>query len=180
MDIRRLVRCALLVSLALCLSYLENLLSPLFLPALPGIKLGLANVVTLVALYGLKRGSALMVLLLRCLLGSIFAGNISALLFSLSGGLLAMLTMAIAGRISCFSIYGVSVLGAAAHGCGQILIARLIMPTAQLDLYLCYLLLTALPMGMATACMGAAVARVLLNINGGLEGRKCGFCARRC
>ena len=86
---KAITTCAVLAALALALSYLESFFPPL-LP-LPGVKLGLANIVTVYALYALGASSALAILVVRCLLGSLFAGNASALLFSLLGGLAAML-----------------------------------------------------------------------------------------
>ena len=77
---KRLARCALLSALALALSYFERALPlPLFVP-LPGVKLGLANLVTVFALCVLSCGDALAILLTRCFLGALFAGNASALL----------------------------------------------------------------------------------------------------
>ena len=90
---RQVAMCAMLTALALGLSTLENLFPvTLFIP-LPGVKLGLANIVTVFALYQLGAAPALCILVARCLLGSLFAGNASALLFSLLGGVLAMLVM---------------------------------------------------------------------------------------
>ena len=88
---KAITTCAVLAALALALSYLESFFPPL-LP-LPGVKLGLANIVTVYALYALGPASALAILLARCLLGAMFAGNASALLFSLMGGGLSMLVM---------------------------------------------------------------------------------------
>ena len=83
---RQVAMCAMLTALALGLSTLENLFPvTLFIP-LPGVKLGLANIVTVFALYQLGAAPALCILVARCLLGSLFAGNASALLFSLLGG----------------------------------------------------------------------------------------------
>ena len=85
---RQVAMCAMLTALALGLSTLENLFPvTLFIP-LPGVKLGLANIVTVFALYQLGAAPALCILVARCLLGSLFAGNASALLFSLLGGVL--------------------------------------------------------------------------------------------
>ena len=87
---RQVAMCAMLTALALGLSTLENLFPvTLFIP-LPGVKLGLANIVTVFALYQLGAAPALCILVARCLLGSLFAGNASALLFSLLGGVLAV------------------------------------------------------------------------------------------
>ena len=86
---RQLTLCAVLTALALALSYTENLLPLSLAVPLPGVKLGLANIVTVFALYALGPGQALLILLARCTLGAVFAGNLNALLFSLFGGLLA-------------------------------------------------------------------------------------------
>ena len=83
---RQLTLCAVLTAMALALSYLENFFPLSLAIPIPGIKLGLANIVTLFALYALGPGQALLILLARCLLGAVFAGNMNALIFSLLGG----------------------------------------------------------------------------------------------
>ena len=114
---RQLALCAVLTALALGLSTLENLFPVTLLIPLPGVKLGLANIVTVFALYQLGALPALAILTARCLLGGLFAGNASAMLFSLLGGLTAMLVMILLRRLRCLSIYGVSIGGA--HHAGQ-------------------------------------------------------------
>ena len=116
---RQLALCAVLTALALGLSTLENLFPVTLLIPLPGVKLGLANIVTVFALYQLGALPALAILTARCLLGGLFAGNASAMLFSLLGGLTAMLVMILLRRLRCLSIYGVSIGGAAGHNLGQ-------------------------------------------------------------
>ena len=112
---KNLALCAVLTALALGLSTLENLFPVSLLVPLPGVKLGLANIVTVFALYQLGAVPALVILVARCLLGSLFAGNASALLFSLMGGIGAMLVMIALRRVRGLSVYGVSIAGAAAH-----------------------------------------------------------------
>ncbi len=114
-DVHKLALCAVLTALALALSYLENLFPVALLIPLPGIKLGLANIVTVFALYYLGAFPALAILAARCLLGAMFAGNASVLIFSIMGGVFAMLIMIALHRIRAFSIYGVSIAGAAGH-----------------------------------------------------------------
>ena len=116
---KNLALCAVLTALALGLSALESLFPVSLVVPLPGVKLGLANIVTVFALYELGAAPALVILLARCGLGSLFAGNASALLFSLLGGLTAMLVMIGLKRCRRLSIYGVSIGGAAAHNVGQ-------------------------------------------------------------
>ena len=132
----------------------------MFIP-LPGIKLGLANIVTLMALFFLGEKSAFTILVLRCLLGSLFGGGISGLAFSMTGGLLSMTVMCIFKRCRLISIYGVSILGAAAHNIGQILVAVLLMGSVYVIGYLPYLLLVSVFTGMATGGICAGVFRVL-------------------
>ena len=100
---KNLALCAVLTALALGLSTLENLFPVSLLVPLPGVKLGLANIVTVFALYQLGAVPALVILVARCLLGSLFAGNASALLFSLMGGIGAMLVMIALRRVHCRS-----------------------------------------------------------------------------
>ena len=122
---RELTLCAVLTAMALALSYLESFFPLSLAIPIPGIKLGLANIVTLFALYALGPGQAMMILLARCLLGAVFAGNMSALIFSVLGGVTAMVVMILLSRCGRLSIYGVSVGGAAAHSCGQVAAAVL-------------------------------------------------------
>lgn len=116
----QLTRCALLTALALALSYLENFFPLSLAIPIPGVKLGLANIVTVFALYALGPAQALLILAARCLLGAMFAGNMNALLFSLLGGFAAMLVMILLSRLRLLSVYGVSIGGAAAHNGGQV------------------------------------------------------------
>ena len=121
---RQLTLCAVLTALALALSYVENFLPLTLLIPLPGVKLGLANLVTVFALYALGGEQALLILIARCTLGAMFAGNFNALLYSLLGGLAAMAVMALLARRRGLSLYGVSMGGAAAHNCGNYLRRR--------------------------------------------------------
>ena len=135
---RQLALCAVLTALALGLSTLENLFPVTLLIPLPGVKLGLANIVTVFALYQLGALPALAILTARCLLGSLFAGNASAMLFSLLGGLTAMLVMILLRRLRCLSIYGVSIGGAAARAFssqGQTRTAALSLKLAERDIF---------------------------------------------
>ena len=155
---RELTLCAVLISVALVLSYIERFFPLQMAVPLPGIKLGLANVVSLVALYLLGGRQAYAILAVRCVLGAVFGGSMTGLLFSLTGGTLAMCTMAGARRLPFLSVYGVSILGAAAHNIGQICIAMALMNSVYIGAYLPWLLVVAIFTGLAT---GAACAGVL-------------------
>ena len=155
MNSREIARYALLTALALALSWLESLIP---LPgAPPGVKLGLANIVTVFALWALGPGQTLLILLARCFLGSLFAGNLNALIFSLLGGLCALGTMVFLSRRRGLSLYGVSVGGAAAHNCGQIAAAILTLGSAAPLYYLPVLLAVSLLTGGLTGLVSACL-----------------------
>ena len=147
----------MLAALALALSWVERAFPP---PVpLPGCKLGLANIVTLFALYALGAPSALSILLVRVLLGAMFAGNASALLYSLLGALAALAVMALLARSRRLSVYGVSVGGAAAHNTGQVCAAMLTLGNAAPLAYLPVLLAVSLFTGALTGFVAALLFR---------------------
>lgn len=161
MKTKRLTLCALLIALALALSYTERFIPLQMVIPLPGVKLGLANIVTLIALYLLGPKYAFVILIPRCIFGAVFGGGITGLLFSLTGGILAMATMTLARKLPIFSIYGVSILGAAAHNIGQILAAMVLMHSVYIGAYLPYLLFVALFTGFATGAAGVGILKAL-------------------
>lgn len=163
-TVKQLTRCAVLAALALALSYMEAFFPLVLLVPLPGVKLGLANIVTLYALYALGFPSALCILLVRCTLGALFAGNASALLFSLLGGLSALFVMALLGRSKRLSIFGVSIAGAAAHNCGQVCAAILTLGSTAPLYYLPFLLLVSLFTGALSGLVTALLFRAMAHI----------------
>ena len=166
LSTKQLTLCAVLTAMALALSYLENFFPLSLAIPIPGIKLGLANIVTLSALYALGPGQALLILVARCLLGAVFAGNLNALIFSLLGGVTAMLVMIGLSRVRALSVYGVSVGGAAAHSCGQVAAAVLTLgntaPLYYLPVLLGVSLFTGALTGLITACLLRALGHTKL------------------
>ena len=160
-NARSIALCAVLTALALGLSTLENLFPVTLVVPLPGVKLGLANIVTVFALYELGAVPALTILAARCLLGGVFAGNLSALLFSLLGGFTAMLVMIALHALPRLSVYGVSVGGAAAHNCGQVAAAMLTLGSAAPLAYLPFLLLVSVFTGALTGFVAAMLFRAM-------------------
>ncbi len=150
-----------MIALALALSYTERFIPLQLVIPLPGIKLGLANIVTLVVLYRMRPKYAFAVLIPRCVLGALFGGGITGLLFSLTGGVLALLTMAVSKKTGWFSVYGVSILGAAAHNIGQILASMVLMHSVYIGAYLPWLLIAAVVTGLLTGAAGTGVLRAL-------------------
>ena len=162
---KQLTLCAVLTAMALALSYLENLFPLALAIPIPGVKLGLANIVTVFALYALGPAQALMILTARCLLGAMFAGNANALLFSLLGGFAAMLAMILLVRLERFSVYGVSIGGAAAHNCGQMAAAVLTLGSAAPLYYLPVLLAVSLAAGALTGLVAGSLFPALEHTN---------------
>lgn len=148
----------LCTALALVLAYVEVLIPPLF-PAVPGIKIGLPNIIIVFLLY--RRGvmPAAVVSLLRILLVSVLFGNGMALLYSLAGGILSLLVMTLLRRLQCMSAVGVSVAGGVTHNVGQILMAMLLLDTAQLGYYLVVLTVTGTIAGILIGLCGAVLIR---------------------
>lgn len=174
-KVNQMTLCAILVSMALVLSYIEHFIPlQMFIP-MPGVKLGLANIVTLMALFFLGTKSAFIILILRCILGAVFGGGISGLAFSLTGGIFAMTIMCMFKHCRRISIYGVSVLGAAAHNIGQILVAVLFMESVYVVGYLPYLLLVSVFTGLATGSICAGVFRILKSNRKNISGEELCF-----
>ncbi|MBE6939279.1 MAG: Gx transporter family protein [Ruminococcaceae bacterium] len=161
---RDLALCALLTALALGLSTMENLFPVTLLIPLPGVKLGLANIVTVFALYRLGPARAFAIVIVRCFLGAMFAGNLSALLFSLLGGLAAMSVMSGLRHIRQLSIFGVSIAGAAAHNIGQICAALIAMGSVHVLGYLPVLLAVSLLTGSLTGFISGLLFRAMNHI----------------
>ena len=145
-------------ALALILAYLEILLQPLF-PTLPGIKMGLPNIVIVFLLY--RRGivAAVGVSFLRILLVTMLFGNAMAFFFSVAGAFLSLLLMIILRRMSFLSTVGVSVAGAVAHNIGQILTAMLVLETVELGYYLVILTVSGTVAGIVIGLAGAMLIK---------------------
>lgn len=163
LDTRRVTNLALLVSIGLVLGIIESTFPPL-LP-LPGAKLGLANIATVIALYLFGPSMAFEVTLLRTILGGILRGSVVGLLLSFSAGMVSTLVMvAIYLALDRYvSVVGVSVLGAAAHNVTQLAAAYLLVGQAALFYYTPYLVLLAVPTGLF---VGFASRRVTASLAG--------------
>ena len=145
-----------MVALAFTFSYLESLIPFHF--GIPGVKLGLANLVVVVALYVMKPQQAFAISLIRIFLASITFGNVYTLAYSLCGGLLSFAVM-LAFRKSKLSIIGVSMLGGICHNIGQIIMAAIVMQTARIVYYLPVLLAA----GLATGLLLGIVSKIVVN-----------------
>ena len=154
MKTKKLTTHALLLALALILSYLESLVPMSF--AVPGIKLGLPNVVIVYALYKLGAKSAVSISIVRVILVSILFGNVMTMIYSLAGAVLSLALMWLLKKSGKFSPVGVSVAGALGHNAGQIFTAMVLLETSGLIYYL------------PALCISGAVSGVLIGILGGI------------
>ncbi len=143
---------------ALILAYVELLLPPLF-PAVPGIKMGLPNILLVFLLYRRGIASAIGVSLLRIFLVSLLFGNVMAFFYSLAGALLSMLVMLLLRKMNWMSAVGVSVAGGVTHNVGQILMAMLLLETTELGYYLAVLTVTGTLAGILVGLCGTLLIR---------------------
>ncbi|MGN0334195.1 MAG: Gx transporter family protein [Lachnospiraceae bacterium] len=142
---KRLARMGLLTALAMIAGYIEALL-PLSL-GIPGVKLGLANIIIVFALYFLTPAEAFCINLMRILLIGFLFGNLSTIIYSLAGGIFSFLVMALLKKTEKFSIYGISIAGGVFHNIGQLIVAGLVLETTVFFYYMPVLLAAGLITG---------------------------------
>jgi len=160
MTTKRLTKCALLTAVALTIFVAE---AQIPLPV-PWMKLGLANIVTVYAMFALGPGDTLLILLSRVILGSMFTGGMT-LAYSLAGGLCCYLVMLLLRKILTEKqLWVCGAIGAAAHNLGQMGAAVLIARTPQLVLYLPWLLLVGIPAGAFTGLCAQLLLGRMKNI----------------
>lgn len=168
-SIYDMTRWSILTALALTLSVTETLFFPSMLLPVPGMRLGLSNIVTLLALYLFGAFPTILIVCIRCLIIFAFGGNLTSFLFSMAGGLLAMLVMLILRNFRKFSLFGVSVAGSAAHTVGQILIACLMTRTWATISYLPVLMMMSIVTGLVIAGLSIPVYKAVTAIHPGVE-----------
>ncbi|MBQ6496326.1 MAG: Gx transporter family protein [Firmicutes bacterium] len=151
--------CALLAALALIFSYIEVLI-PAF-TSIPGIKLGIANIVILIALYYLDGRYALLINLVRIFLAGLLFSGVFGILYSLAGALLSLGTMVLLKRTGRFSVTGVSIAGGVMHNFGQILVASVVVGTIKVFAYFPVLILSGVVCG---AVIGILAQLILLRL----------------
>ena len=163
---RRVALYGMLTALAFILSYVESLV-PVIL-GIPGVKLGLANLVVVIALYTLDLKGAFVISAVRIVLSGLTFGGLFSMLYSLAGGLFSFAVMAILSRKKVFGTVGVSVCGGVAHNIGQLLVAMAVLETESVWYYFPVLLIS------------GSVAGVLIGLLGGwMTGRVQDYLAKR-
>lgn len=162
-DVKKLTLFANLLAIAIILNIVETFIT--IIPV-PGAKIGLANILTLMILvmYGPKE--SIYFVILRVILVSLLTGKLFNVIFymSMSGGLFASVGMAIIFKSNFFSIIGVSVIGSLAHTLGQIIMAILILSTVTVVSYLPIMLLFSVPAGIVTGIISTRFIRAMKTI----------------
>lgn len=157
MKTKKVAYLGLLIALAFVFSYIEFLI-PIHM-GVPGAKLGLANLVIIVALYTLNERDAFVLSMIRIVLVGFTFGNLASMLYSLAGGMMSYIAMIIVKRAKLLSITGVSVVGGIFHNIGQIIMAIWVVKTVSLIYYLPVLLLAGIVAGVAIGILGALVTK---------------------
>ena len=161
MKTKKLTTLALTTAVAMVLSFVESQI-PAFV-AIPGVKIGLANIAVVFALYKMGWKEAVLISLVRVLMISILFGSVASLMYSLAGAILSLLGMGLLKKIDKFSEVAVSVCGGVLHNIGQIIMASIILETAALRYYLPVLMLSGIVAGVVIGIVaGIMVKRIKL------------------
>lgn len=156
-------RYGILIALALILSFIESQIPPFV--AVPGMKLGLTNIVVLAALYLIDNKSALIINTIRIILVGILFTSLISMLFSIAGGVLSFIVMVLLKRSEKFNIITVSVAGAVAHNVGQIIIAMIVLNSLALGSYFLILWFTGIISGIVIGvASGEVIKRLKLHV----------------
>ena len=150
-----------MAALAIIFGYVEMLLPVFFV--VPGMKLGLANLVTVFVLYRYRAKEAAVISLIRIVVIGFLFANLSSILYSLAGAALSLLCMTAARRFSGLSIVGVSILGGVTHNLGQLIVAALVVENGNVFYYFPALLISGLVTG---ALIGIVTGEILKRTTG--------------
>ena len=153
----RIAACGVLTALALIFSYIEFLV-PLPI-AIPGIKLGLANIVCLLCLYALGEKHAFLINVTRIALAALLFGSVFSALYALAGGVVSFAAMALLKRTKRFSVCGVSMAGGVFHNLAQLAVAGLLVESAQVFYYFPVLLLSGMATGIGIGILATLILR---------------------
>lgn len=149
-------------ALALIFSYVETLIPINF--GIPGMKLGLANLVIVTALYKMKLKEVYLLSIVRVLLSGFIFGNYFSIIYSLAGGLFSLTVMALLKKTGGFSVMGISISGGVFHNIGQVIVAMLVVETFSVAYYIPVLLVAGLITGMLIGITANEMIKRLVNI----------------
>lgn len=149
-------------ALALIFSYVESLI-PIQL-GIPGVKLGLANLIIVIALYKMRLSEVFLLSIVRILLSGFLFGNYFSILYSLAGGLLSLAVMALLKKTGDFSVMGISMAGGVFHNVGQLVVAMMVVETFSVGYYLPVLFVAGLVTGFLIGVAAGEMLKRLVNI----------------
>ena len=144
-------------ALALIFSYVESIIPINF--GIPGVKLGLANLIVVIALYRMSIRETYILSVVRIVLTGFMFGNLFAILYSLAGGMLSLTTMCILKKTDKFSVYGVSMAGGVFHNIGQLIMAAIVLESVSIGYYFPVLLIS----GLVTGFVIGVVSHEMMN-----------------
>ena len=151
------------IALAMIMSYIELIIPPIS-TAVPGIKMGLPNIIIICVLYKMGFRYAFLISIIRVLLISMLFGNAMTMVYSLAGAVLSILIMAILKKYNVFSIIGVSVCGGVTHNLGQILAAMLLLENVVIGYYMIVLAITGTIAGVLIGIIASYIVKRINNI----------------
>ena len=157
MKTKKLTTLAVIVSVAMILSFVESRI-PAFV-AIPGVKVGLANIAVIFALYKLGWREAIAVSVIRVLLVALLFGSVVSLAYSIAGAVISLSLMILLKKIGVFTEVAVSVVGGITHNVGQILVAFLLLETKVVFYYLPFLLVSGVIAGIAVGVASALLIK---------------------
>lgn len=159
MNTKRITQFGLFLATALVLSYLESLLPVMV--AVPGFKIGLANIVTMLFVYEYGIREAFGFMIVRVVLSGFLFSGIAGIVYSLAGGVCCIFVMALTRKIPFCSVLGVSMMGAVSHNFGQILIAWFVMDNAHILYYFPAFCIAGLTTGLVIGVLSNTLMKVL-------------------
>ena len=149
-------------ALALIFSYIETLVPISF--GIPGVKLGLANLIIVIALYKIPLREVYVLSIVRVLLSGVLFGNYFSIAYSLAGGLLSLTVMALLKKAGGVSVIGISIAGGVCHNIGQLVVAMIVVETFAMSYYMPVLLVAGLITGFLIGVVADQVLRRISDI----------------
>lgn len=156
---KKIAYLGMFIALAFIFSYIEAMI-PFYIP-IPGLKLGLANIVVLTVLYTFNRKEALFVSMVRIVLVALTFSNTFSMIYSLAGGLLSWAVMSFFKKTNKFTIIGVSVVGGVSHNIGQLIAAAILMETFSMIYYLPALIVGGVITGIIIGYLSKSILKTL-------------------
>lgn len=163
MKTKKLTTMAMLTAVAMILSYVEAMLPSI---AIPGVKMGLANIAVVFALYRFGWKEAVAISLIRVVLMSLLFTGVAAMLYSLAGAAVSLILMGLLKKVNAFSAVGVSVAGGVGHNAGQVLLAMWMLETGELLYYLPALAISGVISGVLIGLAGGMLVNRMKKVSG--------------